>query len=358
MIRQLAMAGVLMALAAGGPKAAEPATATESSTMPLTLTVALLPLTTQDPAMEEPAGQLRDVLEFYLGAAGNLRIVERAEIDRILKEQQLGLAGLTAEQAPRVGKLLGAQALVMGRLFVMQGQWAATTRLVGVESGQSYSSMARQAPGELELIAEMLSTSISQHVRQHGAELGAVPKLYDRGQVLRHLMVRKTKPKVFVHVAEQHAGAPLTDPAAQTELERMLLYAGFEVVKDRQGPLAKWAAQYLAEGGKTAPPATDGVQLVLIGEGISQLGARNGDMVSCRARVEMQAIDAATGKLLASESDTGPGVDLAEAIAAKTALQEAGGRAGMRVLVTGMQAWTAAHPDLAKPERYPIPGMH
>ena len=185
-----------------------------------------------------------------------------------------------------------------------------------------------------------------------------MPKLYDRGQVLRHLMVRKTKPKVFVHVAEQHAGAPLTDPAAQTELERMLLYAGFEVVKDRQGPLAKWAAQYLAEGGKTAPPATDGVQLVLIGEGISQLGARNGDMVSCRARVEMQAIDAATGKLLASESDTGPGVDLAEAIAAKTALQEAGGRAGMRVLVTGMQAWTAAHPDLAKPERYPIPGMH
>lgn len=58
-----------------------------------------------------------DELVTALLATNRFRLIERAEIDRVLEEQNLGKGGVVDPQsAAKIGKILGAQYLVMGRI--------------------------------------------------------------------------------------------------------------------------------------------------------------------------------------------------------------------------------------------------
>ena len=59
---------------------------------------------------------------------------------------------------------------------------------------------------------------------------------------------------------------------------------------------------------------------------------RKGNLVSCKARVEMKAIDRASGKVLFIDRQTSVAVDLSEHLAGKTALQEAAAKLTERML--------------------------
>ena len=70
----------------------------------------------------------------------------------------------------------------------------------------------------------------------------------------------------------------------------------------------------------------------ITGEALSEYGLRRGNLVSCRARIELKARDAASGDLITVERQTSVGVDIAEHIAAKTALQNGADALAERVL--------------------------
>jgi curli biogenesis system outer membrane secretion channel CsgG len=56
-----------------------------------------------------------DMLATALVKSGKFSVIERKEIEQVLKEQKLGLSDLvTPETAPQVGKLLGVEMLVVG----------------------------------------------------------------------------------------------------------------------------------------------------------------------------------------------------------------------------------------------------
>jgi len=58
---------------------------------------------------------MADMLITALVKSGRYIVVERTELDRVMKEQELGLSGaVTSETAARVGELLGAQMAVLG----------------------------------------------------------------------------------------------------------------------------------------------------------------------------------------------------------------------------------------------------
>jgi hypothetical protein len=105
---------------------------------------------------------------------------------------------------------------------------------------------------------------------------------------------------VSVKISEQHFGQMVIDPAAQTELSLILQQCGFAVV----------------DSGSTNKPDVE-----IAGEAISEFGMSKGNLKSCRARIEIKARDVASGKILDVDRQTSVAVDLAEHIAAKTALQ-------------------------------------
>lgn len=58
---------------------------------------------------------ISDILATELNATNGFILLERARLDAVLKEQALGLSGVISEQsAPKVGQLLGANAIVTG----------------------------------------------------------------------------------------------------------------------------------------------------------------------------------------------------------------------------------------------------
>jgi curli biogenesis system outer membrane secretion channel CsgG len=58
-----------------------------------------------------------DMLATALVKSGKFMVMERQELDNVLTEQKLGESGLvTAETAPKVGKLLGVELLVVGAI--------------------------------------------------------------------------------------------------------------------------------------------------------------------------------------------------------------------------------------------------
>jgi ribosome maturation factor RimP len=68
------------------------------------------------------------------------------------------------------------------------------------------------------------------------------------------------------------------------------------------------------------------------GEALSEFGMRKGNLVSCKARVEIKARDRASGNIILVDRQTSVAVDLTEQVAAKTALQNAALELAERVL--------------------------
>ncbi|MBU4273572.1 MAG: CsgG/HfaB family protein [Planctomycetes bacterium] len=94
---------------------AEPETTTTKSDAG-NLRVALLPFVSDFQGNRDSGALIAEILAARLSVSGSLTMVDRTDIDKILKEQGLGASGaVAADQAARIGRLLGAQLLVTGR---------------------------------------------------------------------------------------------------------------------------------------------------------------------------------------------------------------------------------------------------
>lgn len=264
------------------------------------LTVAVLGFESSDEKLRGTASEAAELLAVHLGTNPELWLVERADIDRILGEQTIGLSGLTdPASAAKVGQLLGAKALVTGRVMRTDSGTLLVAKLMSTETSRVFGETTKAGPD--------LSSAAEDLAKKVGATLLARRAAFEPAVVTREERVAKLREKVqgggrtvLVRIEESDLGRPVIDPAAQTEFEKTLLELGFEVA----GPMA-------------GVPA-----FRITGEAFSEPGARRGQLVSSRARVEVK-VEAADGKVLAVDRQTATAVDTAEAIAGKTALEAA-----------------------------------
>lgn len=90
-----------------------------------------------NPQLEPLKVGLAQMLITDLQGTPGVKVVERAELQAILDELELGHSGaVDPDTAAKVGKLLGAEYLLLGSYFEMMGTLRMDARLVKVETGE------------------------------------------------------------------------------------------------------------------------------------------------------------------------------------------------------------------------------
>ena len=313
------------------PNNAQEATLVAPRAQPLS--VAVLSFQCRD---EQIAGTVTDMVMGALSADPAIDMVERDQLDKVLNEYQIGLSGLvSSSQAQRIGFLVGAQALVVGRTFLVDQQILITGKVVGVETGRVYVEQVRgEQTGQLLPIAEELGEKMTSTIKLRRNTLCAPDISKDRDKRMAELaekLKEKELPKVVISIPERHFGQPVGDPTAETELMFWFDKCGFTVISSGHAEprLADWAWDYYH--GQNAPRRNvaipqligEDVSVVIVGEAFSEFGTRVGPLTSCKIRLEVRALERATGRVLAISRRSQASVDVSERAAAKAGLQQA-----------------------------------
>ncbi|MCY2930757.1 MAG: hypothetical protein NTV86_14925 [Planctomycetota bacterium] len=301
------------------------------------VSVAVLDYEVTVPGNTDLGPQIAEILATRMGGEPGLVFVERKNLEKVLAEQKLKLVGLVeADSAAQVGRLTGAQLLIMGKAFVMDKQVVIVTKVVGVETGRvigRYQTLDVTKPLLPAILAE--ADEIATRIRTGATKL-LPPKmqLQDPLPALKEKLKGLALPIVAVIIPESHVSrAPRTpDPAVETEIKKMLAGAGFTVLDTGQNALADWARGMVKAKDSPWPSALDKVDYVIVGEAFSEFAVRTGDLVTCAARGEINVIERKTGRIVLPDRADARAVDLAEALAGKTALQNVGRILGLRVL--------------------------
>ena len=278
------------------------------------LAVAVFDFESKDENVSGLGPKVATLVNVNLSAEPNLILVERAELEKVLGEQELGLSGtVTPDSAAKVGQLTGAKVLIIGRVFKTDTEFFIVAKIIGTDTSRVYGELVKGGvDASLSDLSETLAKKIAVDVTEKGDTLVAkVDMREDRVAKIKRELGDKKLPVVSVKIAEQHFGQVVIDPAAQTELSLILQQCGFTLVDDH---------------------STNRAAIEITGEALSEFGMRKGSLQSCRARIEIKARDVASGKIIAVDRQTSVAVDLAEHVAAKTALQNGADELAERVI--------------------------
>jgi len=305
------------------------------------LSVAVLNFETKDRAIIGLGTKIADMLSANLSLNPQIELVERDKLKSVLDELELGLSGVVnSQQAAQIGQLTGAKILVTGRAFTVDKDLIIVAKVIATETSKVQAEVAKGSlSSKLTPIVETLSTKVVKVILKKGPQMIAKPeKPGDKIETIRTKLEGKELPKVSVVILERHVGATTIDPAAETEITFYLKKLGFTVVGKKALNLSDWAKEYLKDANIEIPESI-GAEVVIIGEAFSEFATRRSNLISCKARVEIQAIDCHTGKLLSIDRQTNVAVDLSEQIAAKAAIQEAAADIASRLIPEFVEAW-------------------
>ncbi len=93
-------------------------------------------------------------------AGKGMQVVERDQLERVLKEQKLGYSGLiNTNSAKKIGQLLGADGMLLGAINDMGNSITINARLVDMETGKTVSASEVELP-KTPLIAQLLDIPV------------------------------------------------------------------------------------------------------------------------------------------------------------------------------------------------------
>jgi hypothetical protein len=292
------------------------ASAAQAAESKLAYPVALFRFEERGTTPRDLGQKVMDLLFANLVANPDIFLVDRADLDKALAELALNASGaVKPDEAAKVGNLTGAKLLVTGSVVQVDLSLYLVAKIIGTETSRvAGASVQGKVTDDLGGLVEKLAAAVSETILKRGE--GLVPKpvsQQDRLAALKAKLKDSKKPIVWIRVAETHFGQPVIDPAVQTELSKYCLDTGFEVLDPEE----------------TAKSKAD---VVITGEGFSEVASRVGNLFAVKARIEIKAIDWKTNKVLFVDRETSVALDLAERVAGKAALQDAADKLADRLL--------------------------
>ncbi|HIQ20176.1 MAG TPA: hypothetical protein EYH34_02905 [Planctomycetes bacterium] len=265
--------------------------------------------------VKDYGAQVADILFAELATNPQLYLVDRQELDQILAEHALNLSGVVRpDQATQVGQLTGAKLLVTGSVFQVGKKLYLVAKVMGTETSRVAGTSVKGAADALGELAEKLAAQVAETIQKEANKLVPPrPKPVDLVAKIKEKIGRSRRPAVLIHISERHFGQPAVDPTARTELTLLAQQTGFETIDPEEGRASQ-------------------AEVVIRGEGFSELAGQTGRLTTVKARVEVKAVDAHTGKIIAVDRQVAVAVDLSEQIAAKQALQQAAAEIALRLL--------------------------
>ena len=300
------------------------------------ITVAILDFDAGTAGGAEVGKQAGEALAAMLTDVKGIKLVDRASMTKTLEEHALNLTGMVdSDNAIKIGKLVGARILVTGKIFTLGKTTYVTAKMIGTETTLVEGVLVKgQENEDLGTLLAAMSDKLGKQLVVSAPKLVAPPDAADgKLEALKATLAKVAKPIVIVTIKEEHHGQvpqPI-DPAAKTEIRSLLQQCGFTVVD----------AEHAAGSGATYKVS---------GEAFSEYAARIGNLVSCVGRAEVSITTVPDGKVALSTRTTERGVDLAERIAGKNALQKAGHTLGLQILDYFAQHIPAATPPATQPK--------
>ena len=271
--------------------------------------VAIFAFSERGSGVKGQGNQVSDLLFAGLVENPNLWLVEREEMKKMMDEAELNLSGMVnPNQAIQIGQLTGAKIIVTGSIFKVKDKTYIVAKVIGTETSRVLGKSVK-GNEDLDTLAEKLSKEVSKLITKDAGKLVAkVRTKKDLIADLKKAIGDKKKPKVYVHITEEHVGQRTVDPAAETEMQSICKEVGFAVTENESD-----------------------ADIIIKGEGFSEFSTRRGNLISVKARLEIKAVDK-EGNIVAVDRQTNVEVGLAEQVTGKKALQNASAKIAERML--------------------------
>ena len=361
------------------PAAAEPAPADIAATEKIPVAIASFSSAANVREADTVRRAVVDGLINHLSQFNGVRVVERERIGEALQDLRMSSEGLIDQAtALQLGKMTGARVIVTGNILQIDDELAITARLINTETGELVATRATGSRGHLLATVDELAAGVAERLVQD--DKGTLARADGRDaeqtarqrQELQDQLKELQRPRLLVLLPESHLNRIVPDPAGETELVEWLLACGFPVASaeyagvEAPTPMAQWdsemdvrirrpnmrdGVQWLISsrsihgfvtGGmsKDADKLLEIADVLILGQGISERASNRSGIQSCKARLELKAIDIKTGEVLLSKSTYGAGLDVAEHIAGKRALQAAGRQMAIDLIPALAKRWT------------------
>lgn len=299
------------------------------------ISVAIMDFESKAPGNPEFGSQISDILTARMSIYDQYQLVERKKLDEILQEYKLNLSGAAdSSQAIKVGKLVGAKIMIFGKAFPVDKDFYIVAKIIGTETSKVKGVMAKgKLESELSDILDELVEKLSETLEQKATELLPKNERYlNKLEQIRKQLEGKELPKIAVIIPEIHVNREIIDPAAETEIKKVLGKAGFEIMDIEGKGLSKWARDFMEKDEKPLPSLLSDVDYIIVGEGFSEFATRMNDLYSCTARLEINVIKKENSEIVLADRTTQRAIDLSELIAGKNALQAAGHELAFKII--------------------------
>ncbi|MBU2885165.1 CsgG/HfaB family protein [Gilvimarinus agarilyticus] len=246
----------------------------------------------------------------------NIALVDREELNKLEDEAVLSLSGMVnPQQAIQVGQLTGAKIIITGTIFEIEDSLMIVAKIIGTETSRVLGASVEGSVSDSVLsLTQDLSSQVANVISSNADTLLAKPvSRNDRLAELKKKLGDRERPTLAISIREQHINRAAKDPAAETEMIFYSMDSGFEVV----------------DAGSTSAKSAD---ILIRGEGFTEISTRKGEIVGVKARLEVRAIDQATNRVIAVDRQVEVEIDVSEMIAAKGALQSASAKIAERLL--------------------------